>query len=82
MPQLGRELWRPRPLWVCPAPTLGGDAFGGALVHGLLSGWELKQIGEFANAAGAYLASELMCSDAMPTIEILNNFIDTGGKRL
>ena len=58
-----------------------GDAFGGALVHGLLSGWGLKQIGEFANAAGAYLASELMCSDAMPTIEILNSFIGTGGKR-
>jgi 5-dehydro-2-deoxygluconokinase len=58
-----------------------GDAFGGALVHGLLSGWDLKQIGEFANAAGAYLASELMCSDAMPTIEILNSFIGTGGKR-
>lgn len=58
-----------------------GDAFGGALVHGLLSGWGLKEIGEFANAAGAYLASELMCSDAMPTIEILNSFIGTGGKR-
>jgi hypothetical protein len=27
------------------------------------------------------LASELMCSDAMPTIEVLNNFIGTGGKR-
>ena len=58
-----------------------GDAFGGALVHGLLSGWSLKQIGEFANAAGAYLASELMCSDAMPTMEVLNGFIKTGGKR-
>ena len=58
-----------------------GDAFGGALVHGLLSGWGLQEIGEFANAAGAYLASELMCADAMPTIEILNNFIGTGGKR-
>ncbi len=58
-----------------------GDAFGGALVHGLLSGWNLKQIGEFANAAGAYLASELMCSDAMPTMEVLNGFIKTGGKR-
>jgi 5-dehydro-2-deoxygluconokinase len=58
-----------------------GDAFGGALVHGLLSGWGLKEIGEFANAAGAYLASELMCSDAMPTIDILNDFIRTGGKR-
>ena len=58
-----------------------GDAFGGAFVHGLLSGWGLQEIGEFANAAGAYLASELMCADAMPTIEILNNFIGTGGKR-
>ena len=58
-----------------------GDAFGGALVHGLLSGWGLQEIGDFANAAGAYLASELMCSDAMPTIEILNHFIGTGGKR-
>ena len=58
-----------------------GDAFGGAFVHGLLSGWGLQEIGEFANAAGAYLASELMCSDAMPTIEILNNFIGTGGKQ-
>ena len=58
-----------------------GDAFGGALVHGLLSGWNLKQIAEFANAAGAYLASELMCSDAMPTMEVLNGFIKTGGKR-
>ena len=57
-----------------------GDAFGGALVHGLLSGWNLQQIGDFANAAGAYLASELMCSDAMPTIEVLDSFIKTGGK--
>jgi len=58
-----------------------GDAFGGALVHGLLSGWGLKEIGEFANGAGAYLASELMCSDAMPTVDILNSFISAGGRR-
>jgi 5-dehydro-2-deoxygluconokinase len=58
-----------------------GDAFGGALIHGLLSGWGLREIGEFANAAGAYLASELMCSDAMPTLQILNSFIGIGGKR-
>jgi 5-dehydro-2-deoxygluconokinase len=58
-----------------------GDAFGGALVHGLLSGWALQEIGDFANAAGAYLASELMCADAMPTIEILDSFIKTGGER-
>jgi 5-dehydro-2-deoxygluconokinase len=44
-----------------------GDAFGGALVHGLLSGWDLRRVIEFANAAGAIVASRLACSTAMPT---------------
>jgi 5-dehydro-2-deoxygluconokinase len=44
-----------------------GDAFGGALCHGLLSGWDLAQVIRFANAAGAIVASRIACSDAMPT---------------
>lgn len=44
-----------------------GDAFGGALVHGLLEGWDLRRILEFANVAGAIVASRLECSTAMPT---------------
>jgi 5-dehydro-2-deoxygluconokinase len=44
-----------------------GDAFGGALCHGLLSGWGLRRILEFANVAGAIVASRLECSTAMPT---------------
>jgi 5-dehydro-2-deoxygluconokinase len=43
-----------------------GDAFGGALCHGLLSGWELERIMRFCNAAGALVASRLACADAMP----------------
>jgi 5-dehydro-2-deoxygluconokinase len=43
-----------------------GDAFGGALCHGLLSGWSPVRTVEFANAAGAIVASRLLCSDAMP----------------
>jgi 5-dehydro-2-deoxygluconokinase len=46
-----------------------GDAFGGALVHGLLEGWALRRILEFANVAGAIVASRLECSTAMPTTE-------------
>jgi 5-dehydro-2-deoxygluconokinase len=45
-----------------------GDAFGGALVHGLLSGWEPARVAEYANAAGAIVASRLACADAMPTV--------------
>jgi len=44
-----------------------GDAFGGALCHGLLSGWELDRSIRYANAAGAIVASRLECSTAMPT---------------
>ena len=60
---------------VPPAPVevvngLGaGDAFGGALCHGLLSGWPLERMMRFANAAGAIVAGRLSCADAMPTVE-------------
>jgi 5-dehydro-2-deoxygluconokinase len=46
-----------------------GDAFGGALCHGILSDWPLAQTLEFANTAGAIVASRLECSTAMPLTE-------------
>jgi 5-dehydro-2-deoxygluconokinase len=46
-----------------------GDAFGGALCHGLLAGWPLEEILQFANAAGAIVATRLECSTAMPDSE-------------
>jgi len=45
-----------------------GDAFGGALCHGLLAGWPLARTLGAANAAGAIVASRLACADAMPTL--------------
>ena len=57
---------------VPPAPIevlcgLGaGDAFGGALCHGLLAGWDPERAVTFANAAGGIVASRLLCSAAMP----------------
>jgi 5-dehydro-2-deoxygluconokinase len=44
-----------------------GDAFGGALCHGLLAGWDTERVMRFANTAGAIVAGRLACSDAMPT---------------
>jgi 5-dehydro-2-deoxygluconokinase len=44
-----------------------GDAFGGSLCHGLLTGLPLEQLLRNANAAGAIVASRLECSTAMPT---------------
>jgi 5-dehydro-2-deoxygluconokinase len=60
---------------VAPTPVevvngLGaGDAFGGALCHGLLAGWDLEEMLAFSNAAGALVASRLACADAMPSVD-------------
>jgi 5-dehydro-2-deoxygluconokinase len=46
-----------------------GDAFGGALAHSLLAGWDLERAMRFCNAAGAIVAGRLACADAMPTTD-------------
>ena len=56
-----------------------GDAFGGALVHGLLAGWDPVRIAEYANAAGAVVASRLACADAMPTAAELDAIVGSRG---
>jgi len=52
-----------------------GDAFGGALCHGLLAGWDVERILRFANAAGSVVAGRLACADAMPTTAELENLL-------
>jgi 5-dehydro-2-deoxygluconokinase len=52
-----------------------GDAFGGALCHGLLSGWDLERTIRFANAAGALVAGRLGCADDMPTAEEIEELL-------
>ena len=59
---------------VAPVPVevvngLGaGDAFGGALVYGLVNEWPLERTIRLANAAGAFVAGRLACADAMPSL--------------
>jgi 5-dehydro-2-deoxygluconokinase len=53
-----------------------GDAFGGALCHGLLSGWPIAQAARFANAAGALVAARLACADAMPTVAEVDQLLE------
>jgi 5-dehydro-2-deoxygluconokinase len=53
-----------------------GDAFGGALCHALLSGWDAKRTIRYANAAGAIVASRLACADDMPTREEVEQLLE------
>jgi 5-dehydro-2-deoxygluconokinase len=73
---------RERVVEVPPVTHLGvvnglgaGDAFGGALVHGLLAGWDVERTLRLANAAGAYVASKLACADDMPALADLEPLI-------
>lgn len=52
-----------------------GDAFGGAFCHGLLAGWDLVRTVRYGNAAGAIVASRLMCADDMPTVPEIDEFL-------
>jgi 5-dehydro-2-deoxygluconokinase len=68
--------WRVAPVPVTVVCGLGaGDAFGGALSHGLLSGWDVPRIGRFANAAGAFVSRQLTCADAMPSVADLDSMV-------
>jgi 5-dehydro-2-deoxygluconokinase len=55
-----------------------GDAFGGALCHGLLAKWPLARTLMLANAAGAIVASRLACADAMPTLDEVEALLARG----
>lgn len=68
------------PVRVDVVSALGaGDAFGGALCHGLLAGWPAVETVEFANAAGALVASRLLCADAMPTEPEVRSLMEASG---
>jgi len=58
-----------------------GDAFGGGLCHGLLAGKSPFDAVEFANAAGALVASRLLCADAMPTEAEVWRLMETSSAR-
>ena len=59
-----------------------GDGFGAGFAHGLLSGWSANKSVIFANAAGALVAAQLLCSEAMPDEEEVLALLAKDGIRL
>ncbi len=57
-----------------------GDAFGGAICHGLLAQLPLERLITLANAAGALVATRVECSPAMPTVAELEDFLAARGR--
>ena len=53
----------------------GGDAYGSAFIYGLLEGWDIMDALEFGSASAAMLVASHSCSDAMPKVEEIKEFI-------
>lgn len=53
----------------------GGDAYASALIYGLMEGWEVIEALEFGSASAAILVASHSCSEAMPKVEEIKEFI-------
>lgn len=54
----------------------GGDGYGSSFLYSLLQGKEMMEALEFGSASASILISAHSCSDAMPTAEAVQRFID------
>lgn len=53
----------------------GGDAYASAFLYGLLENWSVEKSLEFANASASLLVASHSCSDAMPRVEQIVDYI-------
>jgi 5-dehydro-2-deoxygluconokinase len=53
----------------------GGDAYASAFLYGLMEGWDVEKSLEFGSASAAMLVASHSCSEAMPTVKEVKEFI-------
>jgi 5-dehydro-2-deoxygluconokinase len=54
-----------------------GDSYAAGFIHGLMDGWDISKSMEYGAAAASIVISSHSCSDAMPTVEQVDNYIET-----
>jgi 5-dehydro-2-deoxygluconokinase len=53
-----------------------GDSYAAGFIYGLMNGWDIRKSMEYGSAAAAIVISSHSCSDAMPTKEQINRYIE------
>ncbi|WP_426448038.1 5-dehydro-2-deoxygluconokinase [Paenibacillus sp. S-38] len=53
-----------------------GDSYAAGFLYGVMQGWTLEKSMEFGSAAACIVISSHSCSDAMPTAEAVEDYID------
>ena len=61
--------------------TGAGDVFHGAFIHGMLHGWELRKVVEFASAVAAIKCTKLGGRAGIPSFEDTMEFLKSHGAR-
>ncbi|MGP4039682.1 5-dehydro-2-deoxygluconokinase [Gracilibacillus sp. D59] len=52
-----------------------GDAYASSFIYGLINGWDLDKAMRFGSASASIVISKHSCSDAMPTVKEINEFL-------
>ncbi|MFC7440292.1 5-dehydro-2-deoxygluconokinase [Laceyella putida] len=52
-----------------------GDAYAAGFIYGLMQGWEISKSMEYGAAAASIVISSHSCSDAMPMVDQIDNYI-------
>ncbi|MDP4098765.1 5-dehydro-2-deoxygluconokinase [Paenibacillus sp. P96] len=53
-----------------------GDSYAAGFLYGLMQGWPIEQSMGYGSAAACIVISSHSCSDAMPTVEQVNDYIE------
>ncbi len=53
----------------------GGDAYASSFIYGILEEWDIMDALEFGSASAAMLVASHSCSEDMPTVKEINEFI-------
>jgi len=53
----------------------GGDAYASAFIYGLLENWSIDECLELGSASAAMLVASHSCSDAMPSVDEIKDYI-------
>ncbi|WP_173917535.1 5-dehydro-2-deoxygluconokinase [Halobacillus sp. Marseille-Q1614] len=53
-----------------------GDSYASAFIYGLMNNWELPKAMEYGSASASIVISKHSCSEAMPTTDEINDFLN------
>jgi len=54
-----------------------GDSYASAFIYGLMQGWDVSRAMEFGSASASIVISRHSCSEAMPTVTDIEEFLKT-----